>query len=188
MSQSLSGSPSVPVVDYNAHPKPPRGAWLNLRVLIFVIVIAGVIGYPVYIYMQDAWTQGIIHHGDYTEVNLKAMSLFPFDQQSGTLNDVPARFRALDGQKVVVVGEMWAPDAASNAVDHFDLVYSIAKCCFSGPAQVQHFVKSTSVGGTPLPFYSGQVRIKGTLKIDVTYAEGKVASVYRLAVDSVDPL
>lgn len=186
----MSQSPSFPqpVVDYNAQPRPSRGSWLNLRMIIFFVVIAGVIGYPAYIYLHEAMTQGIVHRADgYAEVNLKTISLFPFDQQAGTITDVPDRFRALDGQKVILVGEMWAPDAAGPAVNHFDLVYSIAKCCFSGPAQVQHFVKGTSNVG-PLPFYSGEVQVKGTLKVNVTYDGGKVSAVYHVNVDSIEPL
>ena len=191
MSQSISSPQSAPpVVDYNAHPKPSRrGPWLNLRVILFILVIGGVVGYPVYIYMHEAMTGGITKLSNgYTEVNLKTISLFPFDQQVGTINDVPERFRALDGQKVILVGEMWVTDNAGGDLKNFDLVYSIAKCCFSGPAQVQHFVKSTSSKGEPLPFYNGEVRVKGTLKVNVTYDAGKVASVYHVAVDSIEPL
>jgi len=81
-----------------------------------------------------------------------------------------------------------AMETGTGELNRFDLVYSKTKCCFSGPAQVQHFVKSTSSKGEPLPFYNGEVRVKGTLKVNVTYDAGKVASVYHVAVDSIEPL
>ena len=178
-----------PIIDYNANPPTSGGAWFNPRVLIFVLVLGAIIGTPVYMYLDQVMTGGIktLANG-YTEVNLKTISLFPFDQQLGVTSDVPERFRALDGKKVVLVGEIWAPDAAGDALNHFDLCYSITKCCFSGPPQVQHFVKSTSVAG-PLPYYSGLVRVKGTFKVDVTRdKDGKITGVYHVAVDSVDPV
>ena len=55
--------------------------------------------------------------GGYTYVDLKAMSTFTFDQNNGTINDVPAKWRELDGKKVVLHGEMWEPTGAGPTVD-----------------------------------------------------------------------
>jgi hypothetical protein len=74
-------------------------------------------------------------------------------------------------------------------ISNFDLCYSIAKCCFNGPPQVQHFVKSTVVNGKKVPYYDGLVRVTGTLHVNVKTDElGKVASVYQLDVERVDQL
>jgi hypothetical protein len=122
----------------------------------------------------------------YTEVDLKTVSTFAFDQQMGKQEDVPARFRELNGKKVVLVGEMYTTNTAAPVLEKFDLVYSIAKCCFSGPPQVQHFVKATSTAG-PLPYFSGPVKVKGTFKVDVQREGGAVTAVYHIAIDHLEP-
>ena len=47
--------------------------------------------------------------GDYKEVNLKAMGNFPFDETSDDVKQVPEIYRKLDGQKVLLTGEMFFP-------------------------------------------------------------------------------
>jgi len=153
--------------------------------VIFSVVVLLMVGYPLYIYIDSEVSGGVkTVAGGYKEVDLKAMSSFDFDQVNGQLNDVPQRWRNLNGQKVILYGEIWAPDSASPDIDHFDLCYSIAKCCFSGPPQVQHFVKSKATKG-PVPFYSGLVKVIGTLHVDVKSGEGRVGSVYQLDVENV---
>lgn len=195
MSQATtpSSSPAAsPVVDYNPRPAPRRKmpAWLNPRVLIFVAVFGLIIGAPVYMIADQMISGGIHHRADgSTEVDLKTISLFPLDQQNGTLDDVPAKFRELNGKKVVLVGEMYAPGASGDYVGGFDLCYSIAKCCFSGPPQVQHFVKTTPTkAGAGIPYYGGLVRCTGTMTVNVVKESDKVASVYQLKLDSIEPV
>jgi len=153
--------------------------------IFFILVVLLLVGYPVYVFLESALTGGIRDRGGYKEVDLKAMSLFHFDQQNGTLDDVPQKWRDLDGQKVKVVGEMWDPYSAGNQVVGFQLVYSIAKCCFSGPPQIQHFVQARVVPGKSVGYYSGPVEVMGTLHVKVTRDElGKITGVYHLDVES----
>jgi hypothetical protein len=126
--------------------------------------------------------------GGYTYVDLKAMSTFTFDQANGTMNDVPQKWRELDGKKVVLHGEMWEPSGAGPTVEQFELVYSIAKCCFSGPPQIQHFVHSQAQPGAKLGYYEGTVEVKGVLHVNVKKEAGAVKSVYQLDVESVQPV
>lgn len=183
-----AGQPSV--IDYNASPAPRRAGWLTPRVILFALVFGSIVGFPVYYVFDYALNHGMRLRADgVMEVDLKAMSVFPMDQQAGRTEDVPERFRALDGKKVALIGEMYAPNASGQYVGEFDLVYSIAKCCFSGPPQVQHFVKSTPVKANEgLPFYSGMVRVTGTLSVGVQRDADKVSSVYRLKVEAVEPI
>src|SRR5437667_180982 len=110
---------------------------INLRMLAFFGVLILLVGYPVYIYVDSAVHGGIKDvGGGYKEVDLKAMSVFPFDQNNGTINDVPKKWRDLDGAKVIAYGEMWDAQSAGRNVGTFQLCYSIAKCCFNGPPQV----------------------------------------------------
>jgi hypothetical protein len=163
---------------------------VNVRIVVFALIFGAIIGLPLYLYITAAMTHGISQRADgVTDVDLKFMSTFTLDQNIGKETDIPERFRALNGKKVSLIGEMYAPNASGNAVGQFDLVYSIAKCCFSGPPLVQHFVKSTPAKpGAAMPFYSGLVRCTGTLHVGITRDEGKLTSVYRLTVDSIDPI
>ena len=157
--------------------------------IAFFGVLIVLIGYPVYIYLDSAVHGGIKDAGNgYKEVDLKAMSVFPFDQINGTLNDVPQKWRDLEGKKVIAYGEMWQPESASRYVDTFQLCYSIAKCCFNGPPQVQHFVNCTAVKDANLEYYTGLVKVSGTLHVKVTRDENKVNHVYWMDVDTVEPM
>src|SRR6187455_1442525 len=114
---------------FNTSTPPPITSRVTLRMIFFILVVLLLVGYPVYVFLESALTGGIRDRGGYKEVGLKAMSLFHFDQENGTIDDVPQKWRELDGQKVKVVGEMWDPYSAGNQVVGFQLVYSIAKCC-----------------------------------------------------------
>lgn len=173
-----------------APPRVPLSQRVNFRMIIFAAVVLLLIGTPVYIYLDSALSGGIHHHGDITECDLKAMSNFPFDQTNGTTNDIPKQWRDLDGKRIQVTGELYAPDSASNDLDHFDLVYSIAKCCFSGPPQIQHFVHSKVKDGGTVPYVSGLVEVVGVLKVNVQKdaKTGKITQVYAMDVESVKPL
>jgi len=174
---------------------PPRTTSLldriNFRMIIFAAVVALLVGFPVYVYLESAITGGIKNVGNgFKEVDLKAMSSFPFDQSHGTIEDIPKKWRDLDGQKVVVYGEMWQPmEAGDGRVKNFDLCYSIAKCCFSGPPQVQHFVKSNVKDGKNVYAYPNLVKVVGTLHVNVVYDKegGKVSQVYQLDVEDIQP-
>jgi len=168
--------------------KAPLSERINLRIIIFFGVLALLIGTPVYIYINSLVHGGIERTSEGTMVDLKAMSVFPFDQVNGTIDDVPKKWRDLDGQKVITTGEMWQPTSAAQYVDSFDLVYSIAKCCFTGPPQVQHFVHARAAKGAQLEYYNGLVKVKGTLHIKVVKDQDKIASVYSMDVDSVEPM
>ena len=169
--------------------KVPFSERFNIRVLVFILIIAAIPGYVLYV-MIDAQISGGIKNvaGGYKEVNLKAMSSFELDQTEGTINDVPQKWRDLNGQKVVLQGEMWQPYSANNEIAGFDLCYSIAKCCFSGPPKVQHFVKSRVMSGKTVNYYDGQVKVTGTLHVDVKSDQGKLTSVYQLDVERIDPV
>jgi hypothetical protein len=157
--------------------------------VFFLLVVLALVGYPVYVFVEAAVTGGIRDRGDYKEVDLKAMSLFHFDQNTGTIDDVPDKWRALDGQKVKVVGEMWQPYSAGNLVGRFELVYSIAKCCFSGPPQIQHFVQCLVSPGKTVGYHTGPVEVTGTMHVKVTRDEaGKITGVYHMEVESVRPV
>jgi len=161
---------------------------VNFRMIGFAAVLLALIGYPLWVYFDSVVSGGIkpAAHG-YLEVDLKAMSVFPFDQSGGTINDVPKKWRDLNGKKVVLYGEIWSPYSAGNHLAGFQLCYSITKCCFNGPPQVQHFVDCRVDDGTSVEIHENLVRVKGVLHVNVKSEGGKVSSVYQMDVESVDP-
>ena len=170
-------------------PKVPLRERFNFRMLFFIGLIAVMVGYPIYVMLDMKLSGGIkAAAGGYTAVDLKTMSSFTFDQANGTIDDVPQKWRALDGKKVILQGEMWSPTGAGSEVESFELVYSIAKCCFSGPPQIQHFVQSKSMDASKVGYYEGTVEVRGTLHVNVKKDQGKVTQVFALDVESVKPV
>lgn len=169
--------------------KIPLRERVNFRMIAFAAVMLLVIGYPIYLYVESEVTGGIREGaGGYKQVDLKAMSSFDLDQVYGRIDDIPKRWRELDGQKVELIGEMWAPNAAGFETNYFELVYSISNCCMSGPPQVQHFVNSKPVNGLVPNYHGVLVKVKGTLHVDLKPGDGKIGSVYQLDVESVEPV
>src|SRR4051812_46583827 len=95
MSMSIPSSPSVPLSER-----------INWRIIIFVAVFVALLGWPLYTFLDASISGGIKNHGDYYEVDLKAMSSFPFDQKDGRIDDVPQQWRELNGKTVVMEGEI----------------------------------------------------------------------------------
>jgi hypothetical protein len=161
---------------------------LNLRVVLFVAVVLVPVMALGYVYFKAAFGSGIEARDDgYVFVDLQKMSSFSFDQRNGTLEQVPEQWRALDGKQVILEGEMWSTKSSAPELSEFDLVWSVANCCFTGSPQVQHFVHSKTADGGTVPYYAEPVRVKGRLKVDVTRSEGQVTGVYHLDVESVEP-
>jgi hypothetical protein len=116
------------------------------------------------------------------------MSLFEMDQVNARDEDIPTKWRDMDGKKVILIGETWAPDGA-NGARSFELCYSIANCCFGGPPKVQHFVFAKVVPEKPdAPVGVGDtIAIHGILHVGVQRDSdtGKVLSIYRIDVTDV---
>ena len=159
---------------------------INWRVVFFAILLLSIVGTPAYVYLRAATSGGISRRGDLVEVDIYAMSNFQFDQIDGVTADVPKRYRELDGKRVLLCGEMWAPQSAAGQVDSFDLVYSIGKCCIGTAPKIQHFIKSKVQNGRSVDYHTGQVNVVGILHVNVERADGRVQSVYRLDVERVD--
>jgi hypothetical protein len=196
ISQAAPNPSAAPVhrpLSYRAPLKRPKRVPLsqrvNLRMIVFGLVMLLPIGYIMYDFLDSVITGGIKDiGGGYKLVDLKAMSNFPLDQTNGQQADIPQKWRDLDGQKVVLYGEMWQAFSANrDSVAGFDLCYSITKCCFNGPPQVQHFVRSRVVPGKKLYAYDNLVKVTGTLHVHLEHEAGKVSSVYQLDVQDIEP-
>jgi hypothetical protein len=162
-----------------------RGA-ISFRLIIFLAIVSFPFCWFGYVILNQTLTGGIQRHGDYSEVDLKSLGNFPLDGSNGTVNDIPSRWRDLDGKRVLLEGFMYAPNAAGYQVNDFQFVYNISKCCFNGPPLVQERVfVSAPKGG--VPYYSDLVRVVGTLHVSVVKEAGIIKSVYTLDLDKVDP-
>ena len=162
------------------------------QMLLFAALVLGLLALIFYPFIEESITGGIKNIGNgVKQVNLQAMSTFAFDQERGSIEDIPEKWRALDGQRVVLYCEIYEPlEAGGGTLTGFDLCYSIAKCCFSGPPQVQHFVKARVVPGRELYHHPNQVKVTGTLHVNVVFDKeaGKVASVYQMDVEDIEPV
>lgn len=160
---------------------------LNLRVWVFALIILAPIGWMVYTFTSLVVSHGIEQVGDYQSVNLKALGNFPFDDMRPDLEQVPSHFRALDGKKVLLVGEMYSDFNAGNGVEQFQLVYSIANCCFGGPPKVQERVFANAPKGERVPIFGGLTSVYGTLHVRPIVENGKVVSLFDLDVEKIEP-
>jgi hypothetical protein len=169
--------------------KIPLRERLNFRIIIFAAVVLFLIGTPVYIFVKESVTGGIETVGDLKKVDLKAMGNFPFDEVNGTVDDIPQRYRELDGQKVQLEGEVFDDTEAGDRMTRFQLVYSIAKCCFGGPPKVQERVWVQVPPDMKVPNLTGNfAKVSGTLKIDLNRQEGKATQVYVMNMDKLEPM
>jgi hypothetical protein len=195
MSTINTSSASPTGLSYQPKPlqeKLPLSQRINWRILLFVSVIVLPIVLVFAWWLQVYLSGGIVNYGAYKEVDLKAMSTFDMDQMNATTNNIPAKWRALEGQKIMAIGEMWAPHAAADSarLDYFQLVYSKTKCCFSGPPLAQHFVDGNVVKGSHVYYYDVPVKVWGTEHtwIRKDPQTGVIKSIYHFDVDKVEPI
>ena len=165
--------------------KKPWWRWLTWRGLMLVATAVFLFAYPTYVYTWNLITGGITHQGDLLKVDLQAMSGFEMDQDAGTNDDIPQRYRQLNGKRVLLTGQMWEPYVADGKIHNFTLVYSITNCCFNGPPKVQHFIQATVLPGRIVELFQRFRRRVGTLHVGVRSGEGHVQSVYRIDVEKV---
>jgi hypothetical protein len=120
------------------------------------------------------------------EVSVEQLSDFDLDQMSGTASDTPAKFRALDGHRITLLGWMWDPQASADGVHQFTLVNK-DRSDFKQPA-AQEFI-SCDVAN-PVQDSDGKVAASGTLRINVVHdpSNGQIRSVFSLDVDALTPL
>ncbi len=119
-------------------PRRPLSQRINFRMIAVAAIVLFLVGYPIYTYLDETVTGGVHNIGNgMKSVDLKALGNFPFDEKTSTIKDIPEKWRALDGQKVVLEGFMYAGTSAADNINNFQFVYNVAKCCFGGPPRVQ---------------------------------------------------
>jgi hypothetical protein len=178
---------SYPINYANRRTGPPKRGF-NYRLVLFLAVVALPLVGVSWLTVRGLLNRGVTWHGDYAEVDLKALGNFPFDKDNGTRNDVPQRWRELDGKKVELKGFMFSPNSARDGTE-FQFVYNVNKCCFSGPPQVQERVYGHSRGEIPILSVYDFAKVVGVLHVRVVRNEvGGIHSVFDMDVQHVEPL
>ena len=188
-STGLSSASPSPASAAAPSPRPVRA---RRRITPQLAVVLALVALPFvyfgYVIVDQSLHGGITNRGSYFEVDLKSLGYFPFDAAKDDLGDVPAQWRQLDGKRVALQGEMFAPDGAGDKVHSFQLVYSIQKCCFNGPPRVQERVFASVPNNGSVRYYPQIVRVLGTLRVTGERNEvGQIVKLYELDVESVDP-
>jgi hypothetical protein len=166
----------------------PARSRVNFRLFLFLAVVAAPFIWGAYVGAEYLLNGGVTDLGDKKKVDLKALGFFNFDQRNGSINEVPAQFRKLDGERVVLEGFMYDP-TSSVRVKNFQFVYNITKCCFSGPPLVQERVFANCAPGKSLPYSSAYVQLTGILHVKVVKNDvGEVTSVYTMDVERATEL
>jgi len=170
----------------------PQTSRINPRVVTFAAVFLGIFGIPFVLWLFHAVADGRIPFGKYWEVDLKAMSTFDMDQVNATTADIPKQWRDLEGKKVVLTGEMWAPrDNGKGLLTYFQLV-DPSKLHFDGPCApplAQWFVDCNVVKGAQVEYLEGKVQVSGTIHIRIDKDKrGVIKSIYHVDVVDVKPI
>jgi hypothetical protein len=140
-----------------------------------------------YVAVESA-TIPLITPGQPIEVSIKNLEGFPFDQQNGTIDDVPQPFRNFDGKRVTFIGEMWAPDQATPKLSHFEMCYRLPRNDRNPPPLIQEYWQCKPIPGVTVYYSDGLVRVTGILHVDVRRKGGRVINVYNVDVEKVEPL
>ena len=185
---SSNNPANAPAPTYGVPERRRARPRINVRLIVVLALVALPFLYFGYVILDQSLNGGINNRGSYYDVDLKSLGYFPFDAAKDDINSVPQRWRALDGKRVALQGEMFDPMSAGDKLNSFQLVYSIQKCCFNGPPRVQERVFAKVPNGAKVGYYPQVVRVVGTLHVGARRDEfGNISSIYDLDVESVDP-
>ena len=122
----------------------------------------------------------------YIDVDMQALGNFAFNNSTGVTQDIPSRWRDLDGRRVSLKGFMFQPMDNGAGARQYQLVHDLHLSEHRGPPLVQERVLATAPAATPVypPFDPAQ--IDGVLHVGVVRdASGAIRSVFRMDVESV---
>src|SRR5829696_8911139 len=95
---------------------PARRRGVSVRLVVLLALVALPFLYFGYVIVDQSLNGGVTKHGNYYDVDLKSLGYFPFDPAKDDLDNVPARWRALDGKRVALAGEMFVPGSAGDNI------------------------------------------------------------------------
>jgi hypothetical protein len=170
---------------------PRRTGAVNARMVVFCAIVLLLIAWPFYSYLTARMNHGIRDRGDYKEVDLAQLGDFEFDQGTGTIANVPARFRALDGQKVLIRGKVFNPQPSEDGMVSFQIVSANADN--RRPPHVQERVFGTVPASQfKQDLSANSYKALGTMHIVLKqgrYGEGEtgVVEIFHIQAQSVQP-
>src|SRR5215210_3527586 len=109
VSTSAPSTPRTTSEGASARPARPR---ISVRLIVVLALVALPFLYFGYVILDQSLNGGVTRRGDFYEVDLKSLGYFPFDGVKDDLNNVPSKWRELDGKRVALQGEMFDPDSA----------------------------------------------------------------------------
>jgi hypothetical protein len=170
--------------------KRPIGERINFRMLTIIVIFSALVGWPVYSFVKAQMDHGIERDGDLLRVDLKSLGNFPFNDSTGSIDNVPPQYRALDGKRVALEGFIFSGNGAGDRVNSFQFVYNIQKCCFGGPPLVQERVFAVVPHNGLIDYLPDEVRIIGTLHVkpEKDSEVSKINKLYTMDVERVEPL
>jgi len=176
------------VMDYAV--KRPIGQRINFRLLTILVIFSFLVGWPVYMLVRAQITHGIQKNGNRFDVDLKKMGYFDFDENHSSIDNVPPEDRKLDGKEVALEGFIAPTDVSGDTINHFELVYNVAKCCYGGPPKVQERVFAFIPNGNTIGYTTDAIRVIGKLHVVLSRDKetGKILKVFTLEVNRVEPL
>jgi len=128
------------------------------------------------------------YRGAYKSIDLQTIGAFPFDEEHGTLQEIPEAVRMLDGRRVSIEGFM-IPMDETDAVREFAIVPALPSGGRDGrPPRVTECVVAEMPAGKTTPYSWNRIRVDGTFHVSVKTDDGFVVSVFAMDVDRVTVL
>jgi len=166
--------------DSLAAPEPQRNTRFFFVCAIVLLISCGAIAYRL------IPNPSLRRSGDLWQVDLRALGDFYFDESNGTIQDVPQKWRNIDGQRIEVHGFPCVTSYAGDLIPEFQFVSSF-RSEHRGPPHVQEriFAHSTKMKDG-MPNYEMQYcKLVGTFHIQPKVIEGKVVCLFTMDVESI---
>ncbi|HZL37014.1 MAG TPA: hypothetical protein VFC78_16965 [Tepidisphaeraceae bacterium] len=161
---------------------------LNVRLIVFLSILVIPVLWFEYRLLNPVDAGGVQQHVGWARVDLKALGNFPFDPYSGGIEQVPARFRQLDGKRVVLEGFMAYPSVGDNFRD-FQFVYNLRRGSTKAP-QVQERVFVHCPSDRKVAYINDFARLTGILHVKIIRDPntGQVVALYEMDMEHVEPI
>jgi hypothetical protein len=99
---------------------------------------------------------------------------------------IPPAVRALDGQKVRIVGNAMALDYSSGSMTEFILNATFDACGFGADPRINEWIHVRMAPGLKASIFTGiELEVSGTFSIKEQVEDGRVIGLYSMVADSV---
>lgn len=122
-----------------------------------------------------------LHRLRYEPLDLAGCT-FPFDEDHGTLLDIPVSIRRLNGRRVTIEGEM-IPITQGDRFVRF-----VLEAQFIADPPIKQYVVVSVPDESPIGYIPNRIHVDGVLTVAVNKDDGYIVSIFSLAADSVYPV